>query len=203
MSDLGATDPAGAPFAAVVLAGGASRRMGRDKATVAVEGVALGRRVRDALREVGADPVVAVGGAEPRFRVWGYRWLEDQWPGAGPLGGAVTGLEHLAASGSTDELAVALLAVDLPWLRGDRLSALARRLLAGGSDAVVPRVGGRAQVLAAVYRLGARVGLRAAFLAGERSLVAAVEGLRVEVVDLDGDAGWLRDVDTPDELPDP
>ncbi|WP_434127450.1 molybdenum cofactor guanylyltransferase, partial [Enterococcus faecium] len=49
-------------FAGAVLTGGDSRRMGTDKALIEVDGGPLARRVANALRAAGADPVIAVGG---------------------------------------------------------------------------------------------------------------------------------------------
>lgn len=201
MSDTGASGRTG-PIAALVLAGGASRRMGRDKALVEVDGVPLGRRVRVVLEEIRGAPVVAVGGDEGRLRSWGYDWVGDRWPGEGPLGGLVTGLDHLADAGLHDDTPVLVVAIDLPWLRADRLAPLVDRLRRGRRDAVVPRVGDREQVLVAAYRLGARRALEAAFVAGERSPTAALRDLDSEAVEVEGDDEWLRDVDTPEDLSD-
>ena len=49
-------------FAGVVLTGGASRRMGRDKALLPVDGVPMAVRVATAMIAAGAHPVVALGG---------------------------------------------------------------------------------------------------------------------------------------------
>ena len=46
---------------AYILAGGASRRMGQDKALVQVDGEALALRVARALRAAGFDPITLVG----------------------------------------------------------------------------------------------------------------------------------------------
>ncbi|HEX3090596.1 MAG TPA: NTP transferase domain-containing protein, partial [Ilumatobacteraceae bacterium] len=54
-------DSADAPIGAV-LCGGASRRMGSDKATMQVAGVAMARRVADALTAAGCARVFAIGG---------------------------------------------------------------------------------------------------------------------------------------------
>ncbi|MGA1077227.1 MAG: molybdenum cofactor guanylyltransferase, partial [Ilumatobacteraceae bacterium] len=56
----GMTEPVG-----VVLAGGASRRMGTDKAFVAVDGRSMVLRVADALVSGGCGPLVCQGG-DPR-----------------------------------------------------------------------------------------------------------------------------------------
>ena len=89
------TDPAPAipAFDGAVLCGGASRRMGRDKATLVLDGRPLAVRVADELAAAGALRVEAVGGdAEALVRA-GLVHRPDRWPGEGPLGGIVTSLE--------------------------------------------------------------------------------------------------------------
>lgn len=85
-------DPAVPPFAGAVLCGGASRRMGRDKALIPVDGRTLAGRVADALDAAGASPVVAVGGDLAALRAEGLTAVPDAMPGAGPLAGIVTAL---------------------------------------------------------------------------------------------------------------
>jgi molybdenum cofactor guanylyltransferase len=84
--------PAVPPFTGAVLCGGASRRMGRDKAFIPVGGRTLVRRVADALEAAGATPVVAVGGDLAALRAEGLTAVPDDAPGAGPLAGIVTAL---------------------------------------------------------------------------------------------------------------
>ena len=79
------TTPAGA-----VVCGGASRRMGRDKALVAVDGVAMAERVARALEAAGCADVRFVGGDAPALAALGRPVLPDAYPGAGPLGAVIT-----------------------------------------------------------------------------------------------------------------
>src|SRR5690606_24867161 len=75
----------------VVLAGGLSRRMGRDKATLALAGRSLLDRSIDALIAAGL-PVLVVGrSALARGDV---QACEDDEPGRGPLAGLATALRR-------------------------------------------------------------------------------------------------------------
>ena len=118
----------------VVLAGGQSRRMGRDKALVEIAGSPLIEWASKALVEV-SDRVVVAGRPEG----WaGHEGLADPPGLGGPLAGLVAALQL-----GTDLLVVA---VDQPWVRVETLQALA-----GMEGTVVPIDGGVRQVTCARY----------------------------------------------------
>ncbi|MTK04689.1 molybdenum cofactor guanylyltransferase [Micromonospora sp. CP22] len=109
-------------YAAVVLAGGAGRRMGgRDKPAMPVGGVPMRERVLAAVAD--ASPRIVVG---PGPAVAGVRLTREVPPGGGPVAAVAAGLALL----DTDVPAVALLAADLPLLTrsavGDLLDQLHR-----------------------------------------------------------------------------
>ncbi len=182
--------------AGVLLTGGASRRMGRDKATIDVGGTTLAARAARVLRAV-CDPVVEVGSG-----VSGLEAVREDPPGAGPLAALLTGARVLDArvGGSAPVL---LFACDLPFVEPALL-----RLLAEWPDAndraVVPVVGGRHQYVCARYGPASLVAATGAYDRGERSLRGAFADLVVAV----SESTWrevapahaLDDVDTPDDL---
>jgi molybdopterin-guanine dinucleotide biosynthesis protein A len=183
------------PFTGIVLTGGASRRMGRDKAFVAPDdgGPVLAERCRRALAGAGAAAVLAVGGDAPALAALGFAPVPDSAPGSGPLGGVVDGLE---AAGT--ELTV-VLSCDLPAIESGTVRTLVDALAAGDADAVLPVSDGRWDVLVGAYRRRARAVLAEAFAGGERSLQRAVGRLVVGPCPaIDGDA--RRDVDHPEDL---
>ncbi len=69
----------------VVLTGGASSRMGTDKAFVVVDGAPMVVRVADALWEAGCHPVECQGGDVDRISALGLSAIPDMTPGAGPV----------------------------------------------------------------------------------------------------------------------
>jgi len=119
--------------AGAVLTGGTSRRMGRDKATLEIDGVAMARRVADALIAAGCAPVVAVGGDATRLGAIGIPVVDDDWPGEGPLGGIITALRH------SERAAVVVAACDLPWLDAPTIERLVATAVArfGSIDILV------------------------------------------------------------------
>jgi molybdopterin-guanine dinucleotide biosynthesis protein A len=81
----------------VVLTGGASRRMGVDKALVEVDGVAMAGRVAAALARGGCDPVVCQGGDAQTLAVLELPVLPDSRPGGGPVAAILDALDAAAA----------------------------------------------------------------------------------------------------------
>jgi molybdenum cofactor guanylyltransferase len=184
----------GLAFTGAVLAGGASSRMGTDKALIEVDGRALVARAADALVGAGASAVLVIGGDGHAIGRLGLDARPDDHPGEGPLGGILTAL-RLAA----DDL-VMVLACDMPAIDATSVLAVVAAL-AGDPRAVVaaPVVGDRRQYLTAAYRRGAAGPLGAAYAAGERAPRRAVSGLiTVDVVGLDHHR--LGDVDRPGDL---
>jgi molybdopterin-guanine dinucleotide biosynthesis protein A len=179
-------------FSGAVLTGGASTRMGTDKAFLEVGGEALATVAHRALVEAGASEVMAMGGDLERLRPLGFTVHPDSAPGEGPLGGILDAL-RLA---STD--VVVVLACDQPAVD----ATLVRRLLEAMTDeddAAVPVVDDMPQPLAAAYRKRALAALAAAFAAGERSPRRALVDLRWRAIE-GVDASALCDVDDREDL---
>ncbi|HEY8544052.1 MAG TPA: molybdenum cofactor guanylyltransferase [Acidimicrobiales bacterium] len=197
-------------WSAAVLCGGASRRMGTDKALVTVDGVPMLRRVAVALRRAGAGHVACVGSGTPAddarrrgaLAGLGVVAVADDHPGEGPLGGILTALR----TAPDDVDVVLVVACDLLTPTPSALAATVAALAdpdAGadpgtGHDVAVPH--GR-QWLHAAWHRRVLPTLTARFAAGERAVHRAVEGLTVAAVDVDPAA--CRDADTPDDLPSP
>jgi molybdopterin-guanine dinucleotide biosynthesis protein A len=182
-----------ATFAAAVLCGGRSSRMGTDKALLEIEGVALARRVADALAAAGASAVVAVGGDAPALRDRGLTVVPDEHPGEGPLGGVLTALHTAAPHASF----VAVLACDLVAPDAQTIAAVVARAGVGDVDVAVPVFGERRHFHHAVWRRDAADAIAAQFAAGERAPRRVAAHLRVgEVKGLD--ARHLADADDPE-----
>jgi molybdopterin-guanine dinucleotide biosynthesis protein A len=179
-------------FAGVVLTGGASSRMGTDKAFIEIDGRALALRVADALVGAGADPILAIGGDLDRLRTLGLDARPDRASDLGPLAGIVTALEQ------TDAEVVVVAACDLVSITAVAVSELLDALT-DDADAVIPR-SDRLEPLMAAYRRRCLDHLRNELDEGERAPHRAVEGLAVVQVRLQHDEA-LRDADNPGDLP--
>lgn len=142
-------DPAGEPDAAydaVVLAGGAARRLGgADKPGVRVGGRALLDRVLAACAD--ARTTVVVAGPRPTARP--VIWAREDPPGGGPLAALDAGLRHITAG------RVVLLSADLPFLDRRTVQGLLASLGRGRGRAdgvLLTDSDGRDQPLVAAYR---------------------------------------------------
>ena len=82
--------------AGVVLAGGASRRMGTDKALIDVAGRPMVLRVASALAQAGCSPVWCQGGDVASIRSLGLAVVADSNPGQGPVVAIRDALRHSA-----------------------------------------------------------------------------------------------------------
>jgi len=129
----------------VVLAGGSGLRIGRDKRFLTLKGATLLQRSVAFLRALFPTVAVSVGvGQELDLGdIAGVELLPDAWPGASPLAGIATALQHYRAP-------IFALGVDLafPNVRA------ARRVLAAArtADVAVPAIGDLREPLFAVYR---------------------------------------------------
>jgi molybdopterin-guanine dinucleotide biosynthesis protein A len=181
--------------AALVLCGGFSRRMGRDKWSLPFGDETLLERTVRIVREVVPEVwVVAREGQGVRGQ---FQVARDPAEGFGPLAGLAAGLSAMKAERAF------LTSCDVPFLR----PALVRRLfdLSKGHAAAVPFVDGYHMTTAAVYsrdalpvarRLLAENRLRPFFLVEElKARIVTVEEIR----DVDPELESFRNCNTPEE----
>ncbi len=130
-------------FSAVILAGGESRRMGRDKAWLEFEGQPLIARSLAVAWELGATEVFISGRVGEDYSALNCPVLFDLEPGFGPLGGIERGLH------ATTSPLLLVLAVDLPQMTADFL----RKLLAkcDSLTGAMAKLDGRFEPLVAIY----------------------------------------------------
>jgi len=128
--------------AAVILAGGKSRRFGRDKALFPVAGQPMIVWVASALRQV-FDDIFVAGGDPPGFEKLGLRCFPDPIPDRGALGGLYNGLTH------TDSAQIFLCACDMPFIVPETVKAVLENI--GSEQVTLPVIGGKRQPLHAVY----------------------------------------------------
>jgi len=187
---------AGDSLTGIVLAGGASRRMGHDKAFLELGGRPLIQIVIERMAQVCAE-VLVVAGAPRLYAGLGIPVVEDRFQGVGVLGGLHAGLEAAA-----HELTLAV-GCDMPFLNPDLLRAFAG--WAEGFDVAVLRQGEEVEPLHAAYRRSCLPAVETAIHAQQRRVISFFPMVRVryvapaDVTPLDPDLRSFRNINTPEE----
>jgi molybdopterin-guanine dinucleotide biosynthesis protein MobB len=179
-----------------LLAGGRSRRMGRDKAFVEVGGRVLIERLRDSLAPA-FDHVFIVAKDARRFRTLGLPVIADALPQDSPTVGVYTAV--LASPTPR----VLCLGIDLPFVTREVLMALVAR--SEPFEAAVPRDDTGLQPLCAVYAKETLPVLELMLEQDERRLDLIFERVRTSYLDVRdaglGDPGVLfMNINTPADL---
>lgn len=147
-----------------VLAGGESRRMGRDKALLAWHGTTLVEHIANAVREaVGQVAVVAARGEA--YAALGLRTIGEPCPGAGPLSGVAAALADTAFDYNL------IVACDMPNLTADALRQLMQAAMTSQAPVCAVRSAHGIEPLCAVYHRKLRAAAEHALQRGERTMV--------------------------------
>lgn len=177
----------------VILAGGRSRRMGRDKATLPVDGQALFERVLGVLQPL--FPAILIAGDRPDLCRPQVPCVPDLYPGSA-LGGLYTALQAAATP------FIFVVACDMPFADPQLIRAiLARR---EGHDVVVPRTPSGLEPLFALYGKECLMPMRALLEAGRFRIYDFFPQVRVRYLDsAELPDGWERsllNVNTPGDI---
>ncbi|MCL2780283.1 MAG: NTP transferase domain-containing protein [Actinomycetia bacterium] len=184
-------------FDAIVVAGGAGRRLGGlDKPALRIGGRSLLSRALDAVPDAGR--VVVVGPTRDEARDPGGErllWCQERPPGGGPLAGLAAGLPLTSAA------ILVVLAADLPDI-APAVPALLARLTEPGEPvdaAVLVDATGRRNLLAAAWRHAPLAAALAAAAPVAGRPMRALESL-VRLAEVPDPAGWGADCDTWEDV---
>ena len=186
------------PFTAVLLAGGKSTRMGRDKAGVLIGGQPLWQRQLATLRALHPHELFISGKPDGPYADARVEILPDHFPGLGPLAGLEAALRRASHP------LVLVLAIDLPAMTANFLSGLIRQAAASATGCV-PREDRWFEPLAAVYPRAclplAEACLREADHSMQRFAQLAVEQGFVRICELvEAERPLFRNVNEPGEI---
>jgi molybdopterin-guanine dinucleotide biosynthesis protein A len=172
--------------AGFVLTGGASSRMGCNKALLPFRGGTLAAHIASELALV-CDEIASIGASDIGVPV-----LPDRYPGEGPLGGILTALQN------TKALRSLVVACDMPGVDHTLFGEIFEAAERSGSACLLP-VGpeGRRQPLCAVYHRDTLPLLQNAFDRGVRKVTDALAGL--DICEWRVPGGNFTNVNTPDE----
>ena len=178
-----------------ILAGGESSRMGRDKALLELEGVAL--IVRMARLVESAAERCAIVGDTVRLEGLELLVIEDEFPGAGPLGGIATALRSSEVEWNL------IVACDLPYLTREWLEFLIGHAMQSDADAVLPMNERGAEPLCAMYHKRGESAIRAALDRGVRKVTDGLADVRIKFIEprewkgFDSDGLLFKNMNSP------
>ena len=183
-----------------VQAGGASSRMGEDKALKPSLGRPLIQRVIDRLSPI-ADEVIVTTNRPADYGFLGLRLFSDLTPDRGALGGLYT------AVASASHPIVAVVACDMPFASPKLIEGMSGLLVEKEADVVIAKSDGGYEPLHAVYRRETCLpAIESAIDADQWKVIAWFPQVRVHVLtaeelnllDPAGLAFW--NVNTPEEF---
>lgn len=180
---------------AIILAGGDSQRMGRDKASLLLGGQTLLQHVIATMQPIFPHIIVSVRQPRPEIN---FPQVCDQHGNAGPLAGLVSGLSQVATPWAF------AVACDMPFVEPAVIELLARHR--SRYQAVVPVVHGHPQALAAFYAGSCLAAMRENLAAQDKSLRGVLKRLDVcyvseaELLGADPQLRSFFDLDTPQDI---
>jgi molybdopterin-guanine dinucleotide biosynthesis protein A len=181
------------PAAAVILAGGQSRRMGTDKSLLPIRGVPLIQHLARQLLPLFERVLISANDAG-RYAFLQLPVIADLVPGQGPLMAIASSLP------ATERELNFVIACDTPDVDPGFVLEMLR--LADGYDVVMPvSPDGRHEPLFAVYRTSVAETARDLLRRGSRRLTDLIGHARVRLVDLPA-GGWYRNLNTPEDYRD-
>ena len=194
MSNL-RNDDSPPPLWGLVLAGGESRRMGRDKGNLALLGEPQATVAWQMLDRACSRAFVSVRPGQTQTRPYSKlpQIVDDGRDATGPVAGL------LAAWKRYEDVAWLLLAADMPFVDEAMLQVLIENRDATALATAFRRREGKPEPLCTIWEPGARVVLRRRASTGERSLGGLLEVSPVRWIE-PGDAATLASVNTPEEL---
>lgn len=173
----------------VVLAGGASRRMGRNKAELTLMGKTLLQRQVDKLLALGIRDIMLSGENCPALP--GMRVIPDEYAGKGPLGGL-----HACLRAARNP-ACLVVSVDTPLIPAEALSHLCR---AHSGGVTVLRHSGKEEPLLGVYDRRIADSIPALIEDGKYAVRALREIVPWSAFDYLGPEELLMNCNTPEEF---
>ncbi len=180
----------------IVLAGGENRRMGADKAFLAIDGKPMIMHVLRALRK-NVERVIIVTNSPEAYAGYDAVIVTDAFTTRGPLTGIYSGLQR-----SHDEYNI-VVACDMPFLNPELLAYL--MFVSAGYDVTLPRIGNLVEPLHAVYRKSLLPVIEKQLHGGQRRIQDIFDGLRIryvteqEIDRIDPERRSFKNLNTPEE----
>ena len=159
---------------AVILAGGRSKRIGRDKALITIDNLPLIEILLNRLKKVFND-IIIIGEKKPDYLKFGLRVFEDVVKGCGPLGGIHSGLANSKWEQNF------FFACDMPFVNVELVRYMSG--LASGFDVVIPQMGRKLEPLHCVYSKACLTPIEKQLKKGDRKIINFFPDVNVRYIE--------------------
>jgi len=186
-------------ISAILLAGGRSRRMGRDKAGLKLDGqLTLLRSIADKLKAISHQVIVSTDGRRYEGLDDDIIWADDVYPGGGSLVGLYSGLRVAERDYAL------VVACDMPFINADLLRYMIAR--PRDYDILAPKTGDKIEPLHAIYAKRCLPAIEKLLAAGRKKIIELYAEVKVryltpeEIDRYDPRHRAFFNVNTPEEL---
>lgn len=178
----------------IILAGGLSRRMRRDKGLVTLNGKPMVQHVIDKAKSLTDQMMIITN--QPGYQIFDVPTYSDLIQNKGPLGGIYTGLHYSQTETNL------VLSCDIPLVPDRFLKILAN--YQGDNQAYVPVHEGQQQPLCAVYKKDIAAQIKVSIDGGQLSMHKFLETINAAFIDIsdfgDENKNWFANLNTPEEV---
>jgi len=179
----------------VILAGGKSSRMGKDKAMLKINNASFIQILADKMS--GFDERFIARGPNPTAELPNWKIIDDIYSSRGPLGGI-----HAAMSHSSSD-ALLCLSCDTPLISRDMVNKLIAAVTQENDAAAFRTCDGQVHPLCAVYRTSLLPFIERQLLNGRNRMMPLIFEHKSHIIDLDeADSIKLKNINTPEEYRD-
>lgn len=178
-------------FCGIILAGGKSSRMGFDKSSLTLNGRTFLEIQAEKLRLLDTADIIVSG---KECTLPGIRYVMDQTPGLGPLGGL------LSCFPSAEQKCALVLSVDVPLISVSTLSGLLEAHLSGDYEATILSHEDRIEPLIAVYNTDSTDLIRELADSKKPAMKAYIERLHYQLYPFHGNPEELLNCNFPRDL---
>jgi len=185
------------PFSIAILAGGHSRRMGRNKALISLACKRILARIIDKLSPL-SDDLYLVTNTPETYQMFNRPMVGDIIPNMAALGGIFTAISHAKHTW------VFVVACDMPLLNPQVVNGMASQR--HGVDIVTPRLGNHPDALHSFYAKNCLPAIENQLATEQLKVIGFFEKMRVRYLSMNdlqnytADLNFLMNINTPEDL---
>lgn len=185
-------------FTGIILSGGKSLRMGKNKAFIEIEGLPMIERILNLFKKIFNEILVITNDKNQFVHLDNVKIFNDLIPYKGALGGLYTGLFY-----SSHEYSFCV-GCDMPFLNESLIKFLIKKI--NGEDIIVPKTEKGLEPLHAIYSKRCLSIIKSMIDSGKSRIIDIYPLLKIKIIeerefiDLDPEKKSFLNINTPEEL---